>query len=188
MFRSDLGQGLTIGQVMPHEARELFALVESERPRLEPWFDWTFATRDLAATHGFISGSLARFSQGAGTDATIRLDGTLLGNCGIFPADRDASTGNWEIGYWLRASAVGHGYATRVTAALIDRAFECLAGHRVILRIAPDNAPSRAVAERLGFTHEGTMRETYARASERQDLEIWGLLAREWPARRPEST
>ncbi|MFK7959110.1 MAG: GNAT family N-acetyltransferase [Phycisphaerales bacterium] len=181
MYRTDLGDGLTIGQAMPHEAGEMFQVVEAERPRLCPWFDWTDATRSIAGARAFIQGSLERFGRGEGTDATIRLDGAFIGNCGIFPASRAGKHEGWEIGYWLSGAHTGRGYATRVTAALVDLSFGALDGHRVMLRIATENHASRAVAQRLGFVHEGTLREVYAVSAGRQDLEVWGMLSREWP-------
>ena len=39
---------------------------------------------------------------------------------------------------------------------------------------------SRRMAHRLGFTHEGTLRETFPVGEERHDLEVWALLSREW--------
>lgn len=52
--------------------------------------------------------------------------------------------------------------------------------HRVEWRCAPGNLASRRVAERLGFTHEGTLREVFPVPEERQDLEVWAIRSREW--------
>ena len=48
-----------------------------------------------------------------------RLDGTVIGGCGLDMRDGPAP----EIGYWLGARYWGKGYATEAVRALIDHAF-----------------------------------------------------------------
>ena len=43
--------------------------------------------------------------------------------------------------------------------ALVDHAFASLNLHRLVISCAPGNARSRAVAQRLGFVHEGRQRD-----------------------------
>ena len=64
----------------------------------------------------------------------------------------------FEIGYWLRLSAVGHGYATESTRLLSDFALSHLQARRVALRCDARNDASRRVAERAGFALEGRLR------------------------------
>lgn len=61
--------------------------------------------------------------------------------------------GRLELGYWLRASAVGQGYATESAQALVTLAFERLGVSSVRLVVDGDNLPSLKVAERLGARH-----------------------------------
>jgi RimJ/RimL family protein N-acetyltransferase len=60
-----------------------------------------------------------------------------------------------EIGYWLRADATGHGYATEATACLVDVAFTRLRAQHVIICHDPANAASEGVPRRLGFRRFG---------------------------------
>ena len=62
-----------------------------------------------------------------------------------------------ETGYWLRADATGHGYATEATAALIELAFTRLGARRIAICHDPDNATSGGVPRRLGFRDFGTV-------------------------------
>ena len=64
-----------------------------------------------------------------------------------------------ELGYWIRANHEGRGHITRACRALIDIGFEELGLHRIEIRAGLENARSRAVPERLGFTYEGIERE-----------------------------
>lgn len=65
---------------------------------------------------------------------------------------------SFEIGYWLRTSAGGKGYMTEALQLLTDYAFDQLAAKRVMLRIDERNKASIALAERLHFRREGTLR------------------------------
>lgn len=87
-----------------------------------------------------------------------------------------------EVGWSLRRSAWGHGYATEAGAAAIDWAFERLGWHEVIHCIDPDNHASQAVARRLGSRRRGpgAMPPPYADSP----IDIWGQTRAEWRAHR----
>ena len=74
----------------------------------------------------------------------------------------------------------GRGLVTRAVTAILDHAFGPLGLHRVGLQAVADNDRSRRVAERLGFTQDGVLREYAAFPDERRDLVVYSMLAREW--------
>jgi len=92
----------------------------------------------------------------------------------------DIPAASAEVGYWLDAGLEGRGLVTRAVTAVLDHAFGPLGLHRVELQTTTDNTRSRRVAERLGFTQEGVLREAAAFPGERRDVVVHGLLAREW--------
>ncbi len=53
--------------------------------------------------------------------------------------------------------------------------------HRAEWHASSANKKSLAVAERLGMTREGVLREAYPYRGVRQNTEIWAVLAHEWP-------
>jgi RimJ/RimL family protein N-acetyltransferase len=63
-----------------------------------------------------------------------------------------------EVGYWLRPSAWGEGFATEGVNALVAWAFEGLCAERVALVTDEANRASCRVAERCGFVLEGVQR------------------------------
>ena len=81
-------------------------------------------------------------------------DGDFLGDCGLTVQDVEG-TDHVEVGYHLLPHARGHGYATEAAAAVRDCAAAAGVEHLVAL-IRPDNAPSRAVARRIGMEVERT--------------------------------
>lgn len=85
-----------------------------------------------------------------------------------------------EIGFWLARPARGRGLATRAVGLVVGWAFESVGLERVELSSVVTNAPARALAERLGFTYEGTLRERDVEFGRRVDVAWYGLLRREW--------
>jgi RimJ/RimL family protein N-acetyltransferase len=91
-------------------------------------------------------------------------DGTRATFAVVDAADHDAPLGSaalqaiaWDqlaadVGYWLAAPARGRGFATRAVELLVGWAFGSLGLERIELRTNEDNAASRAVARRAGFT------------------------------------
>lgn len=68
------------------------------------------------------------------------------------------NTRRFEIGYWVRESAQGKGYATESTIALARYAFEALGARRVEINHAANNDKSRRVIKKVGFEEEGIKR------------------------------
>jgi ribosomal-protein-alanine N-acetyltransferase len=56
-----------------------------------------------------------------------------------------------EIGYYLAASAEGHGYAREALAAVVPFGFDTLGAARLLIRCRADNPRSCAVAESAAF-------------------------------------
>jgi RimJ/RimL family protein N-acetyltransferase len=54
--------------------------------------------------------------------------------------------------------------------------------HRAEWRCRADNARSSAVAERLGMTLEGVLREAWLANGVFHDKQVWSILADEWTA------
>ena len=65
-----------------------------------------------------------------------------------------------EVGYGLRPSAAGVGYATEAVRAVLDLAFGTYGFHRVFARVDEENTPSARVCERLGMRCEARLVES----------------------------
>ena len=110
----------------------------------------------------------------------VEYNGELAGTVGFGIPNRDNVI---EVGYWLRQDLQGKGIMTRSVEAVITMLFVEVGMHRVTIRAATTNLPSRGIPERLGFKHEGTMREGGFVNNEYLDLEIYSMLDHEWLAR-----
>jgi RimJ/RimL family protein N-acetyltransferase len=83
----------------------------------------------------------------------------------------------YEIAYILfDQDERGKGIVTEATRLLVRYLFETRTVNRIQLCIHPDNVPSRRVAEKLGFTHEGTARGAWFQRGKHQDMEVYSIL------------
>jgi ribosomal-protein-alanine N-acetyltransferase len=88
-----------------------------------------------------------------------------------------------EIGYLLARDHWGRGIAREAVSAVIDQLF-AEGQRRVFADTDPDNTPSLALLERLGFKREGYLRGEWETHIGVRDSVILGLLNDEWLARR----
>ncbi|GAB3342217.1 GNAT family N-acetyltransferase [Marilutibacter aestuarii] len=112
-----------------------------------------------------------------------RDDDRLLGSVALFHIN--AAQRLADIGYMLETASWGRGLATEATTLALDHAFAALGLRRIEADIDPRNAGSCRLAERLGFVHEGRLRERWEIAGETCDTSLYGLLARDWKSARP---
>jgi [ribosomal protein S5]-alanine N-acetyltransferase len=85
-----------------------------------------------------------------------------------------------KLGFAVRRSDWGHGYATDAARTLITFGFGELGLHRISAAAAPDNAASVAVIKRLGMTYEGRIRDHVFTNGAWRDSLLYSLLADEW--------
>jgi ribosomal-protein-serine acetyltransferase len=135
-------------------------------------------TPQAAATAGFVENASAEAARRDALHLAIVADGAIVGCCGLHGISWLHRSGN--LGYWIAAGAQGTGLVTTAVRALLGYAFGQLWLHRVELRTAPDNARSRAVAERLGFTQEGELREAEHVGQRFHDSVVYSMLAGDW--------
>ncbi len=82
------------------------------------------------------------------------------------------------IGYWLGHNFWGQGYGTEAARALVTFAFTVLEKPMLKISALVDNAASRRIIEKLGFT-QTEIREGISLAYEGTRPEIWYALSRE---------
>jgi RimJ/RimL family protein N-acetyltransferase len=78
----------------------------------------------------------------------------------------------------------GQGCGSEAMQLALGFAFDELNLHHVVATIFAYNADSIELVERLGFLHEGTLRQHIHRNGRRYDVLLYGLLRHEWQARR----
>lgn len=81
-----------------------------------------------------------------------------------------------EVGFWGTREHRGRGYVTEATLAVARWAFTALCVDRLEWRAEVGNLPSRAVADRAGFTYEGVLRSALLHHGIRKDAWAASLL------------
>ncbi len=159
----------------PGDAPEMFALVERHRADLRTWLPWIDSARTLAEIRRYAEYAQSQAQAHIAFDYAIRSRGVLVGAIGLHALDYGNRSS--AIGYWLRPVDRGRGIVTRAARAIVAHAFTELELHRLEIRCVMENAPSRSVAERLGFGFEGTLAEAYFLHGTFRDLALYARLA-----------
>ncbi len=174
----DLGEGALLRAYRIEDLDALWEAIDQERARIGPWMPWVETTLRKDDERVWLERVVADAStEGLG----IWVEGEFAGGIGLAPDPFGIVA---EIGYWIRAGFEGRGFVTRACEALLTHAFETLGVHRVVIRAGIENVRSRAIPERLGFTLEGVHREEGRGTGGFYDLNVYGLLDREWRSRR----
>jgi RimJ/RimL family protein N-acetyltransferase len=149
---------LTVRAPQLGDAAALVNAVTESIDELRPWMPWAqqIPTRADQEAH------LRRVQRAwqAAEDFPLYLfekdTGAFVGGSGLHRFD--LSVPRFEIGYWIRTSQTGRGFAVEAVCAIARMAFETLGARRVEIRASDRNERSWRVAERAGFELEGVLR------------------------------
>jgi len=169
--------------VRPYQFSDAAAFSDSARSsaaEVGKWLVWCTPAYDVARAEAYIRSShvdstnrkafaFGIFRAGAG--------GAHLGGVALNRIDWAAKTAN--LGYWVSTHASRQGVGTRAAWLACQFGFRELGLERIEILADPGNAPSRAIALRLGARLEGVLRRKVRRAGEPADLELYSLLPEE---------
>jgi RimJ/RimL family protein N-acetyltransferase len=149
---------LTIRCWEPRDARLLKDALDTSLDHLRPWMPWAEdEPRPLEEKAELLRSFRGRFDLGEDFVYGIFTpdESEVIGGSGLHTR---VGPGALEIGYWIRASHTGRGFARETAAALTKAAFRLFGVERVEIRIDPANEASLRVPRALGFAEEGTLR------------------------------
>jgi ribosomal-protein-serine acetyltransferase len=180
MYTVSLGDGAELRPLEPWRAEEFLAHMDRGRDFIGQYVSLPDAVTDLESSRAYLRSYVEKAATDTGRIDGIWTDGTLVG--GVLFRTMDLESGIAEAGCWLEPAAVGKGLVTRAVRVIIDWAILERGIHRVEWQVSAANGPSIAVAQRLGMTRDGVLRESYPYRGKRHDMEIWSVLAPEWLA------
>jgi len=149
----------------PRDAPLLKDAVDTSLDHLRPWMPWAhLEPQTIDEKIALLRSFRSRFD--AGDDFVFGVfssdEREVFGGSGLHRRVGDRA---FEIGYWLRASALGRGLATEMTAALTRVAFEICEVDRVEIRVDAGNERSLNVPRRLDYVEEARLRRRLPAAS-----------------------
>lgn len=167
------------------DASTLDEAIRESLADLNQWLPWARLDYTTSDTTSFIRESIQAWKEERAWDYSIRMledPKRHVGNISFWTVSKLGKIA--EIGYWVRSHDTGRGVCTEAVELLLEEAFNSLGYHKVVLRIAVGNDPSDRVAEKLGFTREGVLREELLIRGNWVDHSLWSLLDREYRSAR----
>lgn len=158
------GEALTLRPLRRGDRDAFIALRTRNADWLSPW-DPTVPPggaprRDIAADfRSYVRALDAEARSGSGMSLAIVVDGRIVGLVAASSIVEGALRSG-SIGYWVGREVAGRGIAPTAVAMLADHLMDPggRALHRIQLEIRENNAPSLAVAAKLGLRDEGVKR------------------------------
>ena len=156
----------------------------ADAPTLAPWFNDPDVARYLPTYRPLPVHAEEEFLRAAADrdkvlfGVALREDDRLVGVTGLEPEFRCRGA---RFGITLGDKSVwGRGHGTEATALVLRYAFETLNLHRVWLHVYEYNDRARRVYEKLGFVHEGRLRQDTYRDGRYRDTLCMAILRPEW--------
>jgi RimJ/RimL family protein N-acetyltransferase len=125
---------------------------------LRPWMPWAQQIPTVEETEMNIRRARLQFLERTDMRLHLFLKKTeqFIGSSGLHRINWQAR--KFEIGYWIRTPFSGHGYITEAVQGITNFAINMLKANRIEIRCDTRNIRSARVAERLGYTLEGVLR------------------------------
>ena len=168
--------GLELLAPIEGDARELFVTVDENREYLREWLPWLDDVNSMDDELAMIR----RMRDGKNFNWVylIRKYGELVGVVSLNWVDWDNRS--FGLGYWVSESSSGRGIITKSCRRVVDHCFFDLKLHRLVIEVAVDNHPSRAVADRLGLRLEGISKDREWLYDRFTDSVMLAITAPEW--------
>lgn len=183
MFTYQVNEDIVLRLPNETDAPNLFKLFEENRVHLTEWQDWPNKIQTIGDCRNFILDHQQDYGKGTSLECLIIFRGNLVGMCSLSKIVHLLRKA--EIGYWIAKDYEGHGIVTQSCKGLMTHAFETLNLNRLALKFKHvsnnhENVRSRRVADRLGFTQEGILRQDGMTKGQLMDMVMCSLLAEEW--------
>jgi RimJ/RimL family protein N-acetyltransferase len=137
------------------DAQAVWQAIDESRPSLARWVPDIARRQTPAEVRAGLECLAGQRERGQGLVFGVweRASGDFVGEVGLYQLQWDRRFA--ELGYWLRQTARGRGYAAEALELVCAYARSLLELRHVEAHIAVDNVASRRVAERQGFCAVG---------------------------------
>ncbi|MEK4073508.1 GNAT family protein [Paenibacillus sp. FSL K6-1122] len=108
----------------------------------------------------------------------LKSDNRIIGTCGFHGWMKQHHKA--VMGYELAPEFWRQGYMTEVTQKIVEYGFKNLELNRIEAFVEPENAGSRKLLERIGFSEEGILKEHFYWKNRFVDNVIYAILKKEY--------
>ena len=156
-----VGPRVVLRPAGPAHLEPFWAAVRESASELSPWMAWCHQDYSRDEARAWLDSRPAAWDRAEAFDfvVTDRATGALLGACALSHLDHGNLRAN--LGYWVRTSATGRGVGTEAAAVAVHYGLVDLGLGRIEIVAAVGNRPSQRVAEKLGATREGVVRNRF---------------------------
>lgn len=156
------------------DAEHLHGAARESVAEISQWMGWCHERYSLDEAREWVTAQIELASKALAYEFGIWSEGRYLGGCGINQINKANRFAN--LGYWVRASAMGRGVAPAAARLAADYAFEKTDLIRLEIVCAVGNIRSQRVAEKLGAMREGVLRHRLFLPSGPSDAVMFSLL------------
>lgn len=170
------GSSILVRPYQPDDVPLLYEAVRESINEVAPWLPWCHPDYAIEESRGWIETRAEAWAQGTEYDF-VMIDptrGRLLGGCGINALNRANRFAN--LGYWVRTSCTHRGLATAAARCVAAFGFRELGLIRIEIVVATANTASQRVAEKLGATREGVLRNRILVRDQMHDAVMFSLI------------
>lgn len=136
---------------------ELYDLTNLNREYLKKWLPWLNSIKCKENTKKFIELSLINFSNKTAYTYVILFETKICGVIEFYKINKKENVAS--LGYWLSEEFTGKGIVSKAVNDLLVIGFSELKLNKIEISCAEKNIKSRAVAKRLGFSYEKTIKD-----------------------------
>ena len=148
------GQSVVLRPNAPTFSAQLHAAAMESLDTVGRWMPWCHAERTEAEGLEWYKACEENWDADVEYEfSAFSLSGAFLGAGGLNQFNHVHNFAN--LGYWVRQSRQGEGFAVEIATLLADFGFNTLHLSRIEIVVAEHNRPSRRVAEKVGARFEG---------------------------------
>jgi len=154
----------------------LYGAVRESIPMLSKWLPWCHPGYSIEESRLWIESRYDAWIKGIEYDFCIIdiKNGSFLGGCGLNQINYVHRFSS--LGYWVRSTRTGEGIAAKAARLVSQFAFDALNLKRIEIVIACENKKSLRVAEKLGATREGILRNRLVMSDKVYDAIVFSLI------------
>lgn len=170
-----MGERIRLSTHKLEKASEMFSLIDSERQRLSEFLPWPKFLKQTSDQEDYIKGSHQAWEECSRFDYSLLLKDLdqFIGGIGVHTLSFENN--RCEIGYWISEEFEGKGYISEAVSVLEVHLFE-MGFNRIEIRGDERNKRSAMVPLRLGYKHEGILRQDVIENGKYRNTNVFSKL------------